>query len=184
MKRLTYLIPLSAMAVLLFVSIAVAQSSPDQVIPNPYDSAQGIPDQSTSAPSGDAQSVPTPSSPDQGIPAQDAPQDTVQNTQSLNIEPFGFLPANKHVPPGTTISWFNIDSKSHTVTDDNGWFDSGEMKPGDTFAVTFDQGPGKWSYHSTLDPDWKGGSIVVDDPSGGGGKSTSLGESAANPSQP
>jgi plastocyanin len=167
MKRLAYLIPLSAMAVLLFVSVAVAQSSPNQSVPDQYGAAQG---------------APTPSSPDQGIATQeDAPQDTVQNTQSLNIEPFGFYPAHKHVPPGTTISWFNIDSKPHTVTADDGSFDSGELRAGETFAVTFDQGPGKWSYHSELDPNWGGGSIIVDDPSGGG--STSLGGSPDNPTQ-
>ena len=156
MKRLTYLIPLSVMAVLLFVSVALAQSTPDQ----------GTPTQDTTS----GQSTPTQyGTTDQGAPAQDAPQNIDQRTESVNIEPSGFLPAHKNIPPGTTISWFNADSNPHSVTADDGSFDSGKIKAGETFTFTFDEGPGTWSYHSTLDPSWGGGTIKVNDPSSGGG---------------
>jgi plastocyanin len=155
MKRLIYLIPLWAMIVFLFVPVALAQSTPEQVTPT----------QDTTP----AQVTPTQYGADQGAaPAQDAPQNIDQRTESVNIEPSGFLPAHKNIPPGTTISWFNADSHPHTVTADDGSFDSGNIKAGETFTFTFDQGPGTWSYHSTVDPSWGGGNIKVTDSNGGG----------------
>lgn len=140
MKRPMYAIPFSAIAVLIFVSAALAQTNPDQSAMNPYASpAQGTSLESTQPPT------------------------TVQHTESLNIEPWGFYPAHMQIEPGTTVSWFNIDSRAHTVTADDGSFDSGTLRSNETFDHTFDT-PGKWTYHSELDPDMTG-SITVLDPS-------------------
>jgi plastocyanin len=164
MKRLTYSIPLSLMAVLLFVSVAIAQSSPDQSIPDPYGTGQDIPDHGI---------------PDQGSPNQGAETaNTIQT--SVSIESFGFYRAHINVDPGTPVEWINVDTRSHTVTSDDGAFDSGEMKPGQTFTFTFDES-GKWRYHSELDSNMTG-SVIVGEYSRGG-ESTAPAESASDPTQ-
>jgi plastocyanin len=57
-----------------------------------------------------------------------------------------FRPANLEVPIGTTVTWNNDDNDVHTVTADNGSFNSGDLDPGDTYTYTFSQ-QGTFSYH-------------------------------------
>lgn len=51
------------------------------------------------------------------------------------------------------MKWVNDDIDGHTVTSVDGVFDSGEMKKGESFAVTFDK-PGKYEYYSKLFPNY------------------------------
>lgn len=53
------------------------------------------------------------------------------------------------VKAGTTVVWANLDKAPHTVTADNGEFDSGVMNQGDTFSFTFNQ-PGDFPYFCEL----------------------------------
>lgn len=76
------MIPFSAIAVLLFASVAVAQSSTGQ--------------------SGEM---------------------VDQSLVFVGIGPFGFS-GDITVAPGTTVVWINRDTKPHTVTADDGSFDS------------------------------------------------------------
>ena len=57
-----------------------------------------------------------------------------------------FTPANLTVDPGTTVCWINHGVALHTVTEDNGVFDSGPLAPGQTFAYTFNT-PGTYNYN-------------------------------------
>ncbi|MDQ3833953.1 MAG: cupredoxin domain-containing protein [Actinomycetota bacterium] len=102
---------------------------------------------------------------DQSVPDQSVPDQSpgmVNNIlRSVTIQPSGFYRANLPVEPGTTVQWNNVDTKSHTVTSDDGAFDSGEIRPGQTFNFKFDE-PGRWHYHSELDPDFQGTIIVGD----------------------
>ena len=50
------------------------------------------------------------------------------------------------VAPGTTVVWTNGDATGHTVTADNGAFDSGNLDQGATFKFTFNQ-PGAYAYY-------------------------------------
>ena len=50
---------------------------------------------------------------------------------------------------GTTVTWRNTDAVSHTVTADNGSFDSGFLLPGATFSREFSQ-PGVYKLHCTI----------------------------------
>lgn len=57
---------------------------------------------------------------------------------------------------GTTVTWTNEGSEVHTVTAADGSFDSGDIAPGETFEVTFDdQGDVDYHcrYHSTVGDD-------------------------------
>ncbi len=69
-----------------------------------------------------------------------------------------YSPGTLTVAAGTTITWVNQDVVIHTVTSDDGLFDSGSMRPGDRFSFTF-TAPGTFTYaciphpfmHGTVD---------------------------------
>ena len=81
------------------------------------------------------------------------------NQQTVSIRDFSFEPAQLSVEPGTTVTWTNEGNEPHTVTADNGLFDSGVLYPGDSYSVRFD-GMGTVSYYCTLHPSLTGGITV------------------------
>ncbi len=60
-----------------------------------------------------------------------------------------YAPAELDVLLGTTVTWRNADSSTHTVTEDDDVFDSGLIRPGQTFARTFDKS-GTYRFHCTI----------------------------------
>jgi plastocyanin len=60
-----------------------------------------------------------------------------------------FEPERLEVLVGDTVTWQNRDAVTHTVTADNGNFDSGDVAPDGTFSVTF-EGPGRFPYHCAI----------------------------------
>jgi plastocyanin len=59
---------------------------------------------------------------------------------------FAFLPNPITIQVGTTVIWTNGDTATpHTVTADDGSFDSGNLIPGSGFQVTFAT-PGTYAY--------------------------------------
>src|SRR5258706_652258 len=60
-----------------------------------------------------------------------------------------FNPSTITVSANTTITWRNKDSVTHTVTSDNGAFDSGNVGGGGTFPHQFTTA-GTFSYHCTI----------------------------------
>jgi len=83
----------------------------------------------------------------------------VQKDWSVSIEDFYFEPANAAVQPGDTITWLNKGNVAHTVTADDGSFDSGKLNPGDSFTVVF-SGQGTLTYHCSIHPSMTG-SVTV-----------------------
>ncbi|MBI4187808.1 MAG: cupredoxin domain-containing protein [Chloroflexi bacterium] len=57
-----------------------------------------------------------------------------------------FTPGSSSIAAGTTVTWTNAGQKPHTVTSDDGLFDSGMLSPGQSFSFSF-QSPGSYSYH-------------------------------------
>jgi plastocyanin len=57
-----------------------------------------------------------------------------------------YSPETITIPVGTTVDWVNDERPKHTVTADDGTFDSTTMAEGDTFSHTFTQ-PGTWLYY-------------------------------------
>lgn len=55
----------------------------------------------------------------------------------VEIENFTFGPSTMTVAVGDTVTWTNIDSAPHTVTAEDGSFDSGNLDEGQTFSFTF-----------------------------------------------
>jgi plastocyanin len=78
---------------------------------------------------------------------------------------WGYSPTTRKVAAGTWVTWSNDGQDPHTVTADDGSFDSGNLDPSEGFSWFFDQ-PGTFTYSCTLHP-WMTGKIVVDDGSDG-----------------
>ena len=123
-RRLSYLVALSAVALLL-VPIAIAQGQDQSV-----------------------QSVP------------------IQDIAAVSIGDNYFDVADIAVEPGTTVIWTNEGQVPHTVTADDGSFDSEELNPGDTYIVTF-VGSGTVSYYCEIHPEMVG-SVTVGEAGRGG----------------
>jgi len=70
-----------------------------------------------------------------------------------------YVPSEITVPTGTTITWTNDDNTIHTVTEQEGLFDSGIMSPGSIWEYTFDT-TGEFDYYCSLHPFMTGIVIV------------------------
>ncbi|KUK04319.1 MAG: hypothetical protein PWR26_928 [Methanosarcinales archaeon] len=90
------------------------------------------------------------------VPVEEAQTAPVVEVQIVN---YAFIPSTITVKAGTTVQWVNNDNVKHTVTSDEGVFDSGVFNTGDIFEYTFDT-PGEYSYHCELHPFMKGKVIV------------------------
>ena len=60
-----------------------------------------------------------------------------------------FSPSATDVLPGETVTWTNISERTHTVTADDGSYDT-ELPSGATFAVAAPATPGIYSYHCRI----------------------------------
>jgi plastocyanin len=78
---------------------------------------------------------------------------------SVAIEDFYFEPADAAIQPGDTIMWVNEGSTPHTVTSDDGQFDSEVLNPGESFMFTFPEA-GTITYHCEIHPSMTG-SVTV-----------------------
>lgn len=99
-----------------------------------------------------------------------------------------YQPREIEVDPGTTVTWEQVGQLPHTVTADDGSFDSGEMGQGDTFSHSFPQ-PGSFPYYCEFHgaPGGQGmaGVVVVSSagsgPGGGGGDGAPDGGAPTDP---
>lgn len=89
-------------------------------------------------------------------------------TRAATIAGFGFHPASLTVSVGDTITWTNDDAASHTVTADDGSFDTGRLGRGASGAHTF-TAAGTFAYHCAIHPSMTGTVTVVAASSGGPG---------------
>jgi plastocyanin len=87
-------------------------------------------------------------------------------TAKVDISDYAFKPATITITAGTKISWTNHDDDPHTVTADDGAFDSHGLGQGDVYARVFAT-PGRYAYHCSAHPFMKGTVIVVKGTNGG-----------------
>lgn len=83
---------------------------------------------------------------------------------SARIIDFAFQPGQITLVQGSTVTWTNQGQAAHTVTSDNGLWDSGNLATGKSFAHIFDK-PGTYNYHCSIHPSMHG-TIVVTAPQG------------------
>lgn len=98
------------------------------------------------------------------------PSAAAQGSASVSIVDFAFDPGSVTVDAGATVTWTNQGPSPHTVTADDGSFDSGTLDAGGTFSFTFNTA-GTVSYHCTIHPNMVG-SVVVNGGTTDGGTTT------------
>jgi plastocyanin len=93
--------------------------------------------------------------PEEAAAAPAAGRDTV----TAEIRDFMFRPARLVVAPGTTVVWTNGGQVVHTVTADDGSFDSGAIESGQRKAIVLSSA-GSFTFHCTPHPFMRGEVVV------------------------
>lgn len=109
---------------------------------------------STDSPPSAPPSLPTPP------PATGGPLSSV--AIPLNAATLGnraYTPDEIDVVAGTTVTWMNTDSVSHTSTSDASGWDSGVIAPGGQFSQAYSSA-GTFSYHCAIHPGMVGTVVV------------------------
>lgn len=75
------------------------------------------------------------------------------------IQNYAFNPSTITVPVNTTITWTNKDPVNHTVTSDNGLFDSGAIQSKGIYSRQFTTA-GTYPYHCSIHTYMTGNVIV------------------------
>jgi len=99
-----------------------------------------------------------------------------QGGAAVSIVDFAFQPGSVEVAAGGTVTWTNTGQATHTVTADDGTFDSGQLAPGSSFSQTFDTA-GTFTYHCAIHPQMTGTITVT---GGGGGTQTTAPTQSGN----
>ena len=125
--------------------------------------------------------APPPAGGDGDDATADADADGAATTAEVEVQDFDFDPPELTVGEGTQVTWQFTGRATHTVTAEDGAFDSGEKEQGDAFQQTFTSA-GRYPYVCAIHPRMKGTIVVVqgDDvvPTGSGGGGFDLAKSA------
>lgn len=102
--------------------------------------------------------APAPAAPQvQSQPGTEAPADSAAATVEIRQVAYG--PKTVRIRAGQSVAWVNRDPLQHTVTSDDGRFESGVMNEGARFVQRFDT-PGRYRYHCMPHPQMKAVVIV------------------------
>ena len=84
-------------------------------------------------------------------------------TNSVAIQNFAFSPADITVKKGTTVTWTNKDSTTHTVTETDSQTgpDSGDVASVKSYSFTFDTA-GTFHYHCSIHTEMVGTVTVTE----------------------
>ena len=105
-------------------------------------------------------SMPTSSSSDAGGSAASSGTNIQEGNLEIKITGFAFSPSEIRIKSGSTITWTNEDSASHTVSSDSGKeLDSQTLDKGQSYEHTFDQ-KGTYNYHCKFHSGMKGKIVV------------------------
>lgn len=81
-------------------------------------------------------------------------------SKTVSIQDFAYSAATLNITKGTTVTWTNNDAAAHTVTADDGSFDSGNIASGATYTHIFSEA-GTIAYHCTYHPGMKASVVVA-----------------------
>lgn len=106
-----------------------------------------------------------------GAACEDCREPSSGKIARVVMQETAYEPATLTIRVGEEVEWVNADPYGHTVTSDEGLFDSGNVPDGRAWAYTFSE-PGTYAYHCTPHS-WRGedgaregmvGTIVVVEP--------------------
>lgn len=80
-------------------------------------------------------------------------------TNAVSIKGMSFSPKVITVPLGATVHWNNVDGMAHTITADDGSFDSGSLADASSFTHVFATA-GTYKYHCGIHSSMTGTVIV------------------------
>ena len=99
---------------------------------------------------GGSSSAPAPSPTPSAPPPSGGPSSSVAiPVGAALLGASAYSPDALSVDAGTTVTWVNTDSVSHTSTSDAAGWNSGEVVPGGQFSFAF-QSAGTFPYHCTI----------------------------------
>jgi len=107
-----------------------------------------------SAPSTAPSPMPSPT-PSPGVPSSSV----VIPVGAESLGNRAYMPAELNVAVGTTVTWMNTDSTSHTSTSNAAGWNSGIVAPAGQFSFAF-QTAGTFPYHCTIHPGMVGTVVV------------------------
>src|SRR5205085_3255483 len=88
-----------------------------------------------------------------------APPPAQPATTLVDVRNFAFVPPTLTVAAGTQVVWKNQDGTAHTVTADDGRFNSDPFDKSQTFSQILAT-PGTYAYHCSIHPFMKGKIVV------------------------
>ena len=74
---------------------------------------------------------------------------TAKSGNEVVIKNFAFSPTPLHVKAGAVLTVANDDGTTHTLTADDGAFDTGDLDGGTQMKITIGK-PGKYAYHCDI----------------------------------
>lgn len=89
------------------------------------------------------------------------PASSGEFTTKAKILDSGYQPKRLEIGQGTAVKWVNKGSETHTVTANDGSFDSSDVAPGETFRRRF-KDTGVFKYRCTIHPELRGKVISGD----------------------
>ena len=85
---------------------------------------------------------------------------TATPANTISITNSGFSPTSLQINISATVSWINNDNAIHTVTADDGSFDSGDIAPGSKYNHSFTR-TGTYNYHCRYHTGTTGAIVVT-----------------------
>jgi plastocyanin len=96
-----------------------------------------------------------------GGETETAPSGEAVRSAKVEIVDFAYSPETVTIQAGGKVIWQNEDSDVHTVTLDDGSFDSGDLAEGKLKSESF-KDPGSFTYHCEIHPEMTGTVEVVE----------------------
>jgi LPXTG-motif cell wall-anchored protein len=103
---------------------------------------------------------------------------TAAASTGVTIDDFAFSPSSVTIDVGDTVTWTNRDPTQHSATAEDGSFDTGLLRRGQSGSHTFDEA-GTFRYVCTPHPNMKGTIIVRAASTGDSGSTTGESGSAS-----
>ena len=100
-----------------------------------------------------------PPAPPPASPTGQTPRPAGRDSVTAVVQDFMFRPTRIEVAAGTTVVWTNGGQVAHTVTAEDGSFDTGPIEAGQRRAMTFPT-PGTYPFHCTPHPFMRGEIVV------------------------